>query len=229
MYHTIGTQIGLLYQVAVVSVSLINCLKKHWNLDVMARVSRAIAHLSVEEVQKKIQTARNFRQQQKWLVVYNALVDPRPAAEIALHTGTSVRTVHQVISDYNRLGAAAIETPGKGGRNNSYISLEAEKEFLSGLLSQAAAGVVTTASKIKQAFEELVGFEVDKSTIYRMLRRQEWRKKMPRPCHPEANLEVQEAFKKTFPYSYNKPYKLETAMTPDQYYCWQPTRDDSVG
>ena len=56
----------------------------------MARVSKA-AHLSAEEVLQKIQTATNFRQQQKWLVVYNALVDPRPAAEIARHTGTSKR------------------------------------------------------------------------------------------------------------------------------------------
>jgi hypothetical protein len=32
------------------------------------------------------------------------------AAKIALYTGTSIRTVHQVISDYNRLGVAAIET-----------------------------------------------------------------------------------------------------------------------
>lgn len=96
----------------------------------MARVSRAIAHLSAEEVQQKIKTAANFRQQQKRLVVYNALVDPRPAVEIAKHTGTSIRTVHQVISDYNRLGAVAIETSGKGGRNNSYLSLKAEQEFL---------------------------------------------------------------------------------------------------
>jgi transposase len=195
----------------------------------MARVSKAIAHLSAEQVLQKIQTATNFRQQQKWLVVYNALVDPRPAAEIARHTGTSIRTVHQVISDYNRLGAAAIETPGKGGRNNSYLSLEAEKEFISSFTEQAAVGSITTATKIKQAFEELVGKEVDKSTIYRLLQRQEWRKRMPRPSHPEANSEVQEAFKKTFPHSCNKLYKLETAMIPDQCYCWQPTREDLVG
>ncbi len=163
----------------------------------MARVSRVIAHLSQEEVQKKIQSAPNFRQQQKWLVVYNALVDPRPGAEIALHTGTSVRTVHQVISDYNRLGGAAIETPGKGGRNNSYLSLEAEKEFLSSFTELAAGGVITTATKIKQAFEELVGKEVDKTTIYRLLKRQEWGKRMPRLASPEADPEAQEAFKKT--------------------------------
>jgi transposase len=137
--------------------------------------------------------------------------------------------VHQVISDYNRLGAAAIETPGKGGRNNSYLSLEAEKEFISSFTEQAAVGSITTATKIKQAFEELVGKEVDKSTIYRLLQRQEWRKRMPRPSHPEANSEVQEAFKKTFPHSCNKLYKLETAMIPDQCYCWQPTREDLVG
>lgn len=195
----------------------------------MARVSRAIAHLSAEEVQQKIQSATNFRQQQKWLVVYNALVDPRPAREIAKHTGTSLRTVHQVISDYNRLGAAAIETPGKGGRNNSYLSLEAEKEFLSGFTEQAVAGVATTATKIKQAFVELVGKEVDKSTIYRMLKRQEWNKRMPRPRHPSANPEAQEAFKKTFPHWCNKSYKPETVMTPDLCYCWQPTRGDLAG
>jgi hypothetical protein len=37
----------------------------------------------VEQVQQKIKTATNFRRQQKWLIVYNALVDPREAAEIA--------------------------------------------------------------------------------------------------------------------------------------------------
>ena len=92
--------------------------------------------------------------------------------------------------------ATAIETPGKGGRNNSYLSLEAEKEFLSSFTELAADGVITTATKIKQAFEELVGKEVDKTTIYRLLKRQEWGKRMPRPSHPEADPEAQEAFKK---------------------------------
>jgi hypothetical protein len=33
-----------------------------------------LAHLSAEEVQQKIQTATNFRQQQKWLVVYKVVL-----------------------------------------------------------------------------------------------------------------------------------------------------------
>lgn len=195
----------------------------------MARISRAIAHLPAEEVQQKLQTATNFRQQQKWLIVYNALVDPRPAAEIALHTGTSIRTVHQVISDYNRLGSAAIETPGKGGRNNSYLSPEAELEFLSTFIEHATAGAVTTAATIKRAFEERVGHPVDPTTIYRLLKRNNWRKRVPRPSHPEANAEVQAAFKKTSQNKLNKFYKPETIMTPDPCYCWQPMRGDLAG
>ena len=70
---------------------------------------KANDRLSAEDVQKKIKTAASFRHRQKWLVVYEALVNPRTAAEIAQDTGTSIRTVHQVISDYNRLGESAIE------------------------------------------------------------------------------------------------------------------------
>jgi hypothetical protein len=69
----------------------------------MLRVSRVLPHLSEEELKDKIATASSARCQQKWMIVYNALIAPRPAAEIAKHTATSVRTVHQVISDYSLL------------------------------------------------------------------------------------------------------------------------------
>jgi len=62
----------------------------------MSRVSIAAPHLSVEAVKEKIKSARSFWQRQKWLVVYNALLDPRDAAEIAKHIGVSVGTVYKV-------------------------------------------------------------------------------------------------------------------------------------
>lgn len=61
----------------------------------MARVSRVVAHLSKFEIEEKIHTASNFKRQQKWRIVYNAPVDPRPAGEIAKHLGTTVRMVHR--------------------------------------------------------------------------------------------------------------------------------------
>jgi hypothetical protein len=35
-----------------------------------------------------------------------------------------------VISTYNRLGVAAVETPGKGGRRHEYMTLDEERELL---------------------------------------------------------------------------------------------------
>jgi transposase len=66
------------------------------------------------------------------------LVDPRPAREIAKQAGVSVATVHKVISQYNQIGVAALEAAGKGGRYNSYLTKEQEKEFLAKFFEQAA-------------------------------------------------------------------------------------------
>jgi transposase len=104
----------------------------------MSRVSRAVPHLSLEAVEQKLKSANNYWHRQKWLVVYNGLVDPRPASAIAKQTGVSVATVHKVISQYNRQGVAALEKPGKGGRYNSYLTREQEKEFLAKFFEQAA-------------------------------------------------------------------------------------------
>ena len=82
----------------------------------MARVTRAASHLSLAEVQKRMRTDPRAMSRQRWLIIYNALVEPRPAEEIARHCGVSKATVHAVISRYNRLGVAAIETKGQGGR-----------------------------------------------------------------------------------------------------------------
>lgn len=164
----------------------------------MSRVTIAAPHLTASAVKEKIKTAQSFWHRQKWLVVYNALVDPRPAQEIAQHTAVSVGTVHKVISEYNREGASALSTPGKGGRRNQYLTLEQEKAFLESWKKKAARGDIATVAQIKQDYEELVGQTVHKTTIYRLLERHQWRKIVPRQSHPKANEQEQEAFKKTF-------------------------------
>jgi transposase len=67
-----------------------------------------------------------------------AWLTPDPAAEIAKQTGVSVATVHKVISQYNQMGVTALETAGKGGRYNSYLTQEQEKGFLGKFFEQAA-------------------------------------------------------------------------------------------
>lgn len=162
----------------------------------MTRVTRAAEHLPMEEVKNRLKTDLRPWCRQRWLIIYNALIEPRKAEEIARHCGVSKATVHDVISCYNRLGVAAVETAGKGGRRRQYLTLEEEKEFLAPFFTQAQTGEIATVAQIWQAFEKRVGHEVDDSTIYRLLNRHGWRKRMPRPRHPKADPQVQEQFKK---------------------------------
>src|SRR5947208_17184477 len=88
---------------------------------------------------------------QHWWIIYNALVAPRKAEEIALHTGVSATTVHRVISTYNRLGPTAVETPGKGGRRHEYLTQQEEKAFLAPFFPQAERAELATVAQIQHA------------------------------------------------------------------------------
>ena len=162
----------------------------------MGRVSKATAHLTEEEIQIRIHRTVGFWKVQKWLVILNATVAPRPAREIALHTGLAEQTVRNLISGYNRFGPQAVEGKGKGGRRRSYMKWEEEKKFLNQYINKALTGQITTVYEIKEAFEKRVGKTVHKTTIYRLLDRHGWRKIVPRPKHVNSDKEKQEEFKK---------------------------------
>lgn len=163
----------------------------------MSRITRAAAHLSIDAVNAKLLSAANVTQRRRWLIVYNALVDPRPASQIALHTGVSVATVRLVISTYNRRGPVALDTPGKGGRRNEYLTATEEHAFLAPFFARAARGEIATSTEIQHMLEAHLGHAVHPSTVYRLLARHGWRKLVPRPTHPHADPVAQEAFKKT--------------------------------
>ena len=66
-------------------------------------------HLSLDEIRIKMRTRPGFLTMQKWLVIYNFIVHPRPLAQIAMHTGLSEATVYRIVSDYNRFGPEAFD------------------------------------------------------------------------------------------------------------------------
>ena len=66
-------------------------------------------HLSLDEIRIKMQTRPGFLTMQKWLVIYNLMVHPRPLAQIAMHTGLSEGTVYRIVSEYSRLGPEAFD------------------------------------------------------------------------------------------------------------------------
>ena len=163
----------------------------------MGKVTKSIPHLSKEEIQERIKTTVGFCRVQKWLVIWNALVDPRPAREIALHTGIAEQSVHNLISKYNRVGPEVVEGPGKGGRRRSYLRWDEEASFLESFKQAALTGQIATVAEIKRALESRLGHKVHKSMVYKLLKRHGWRKLVPRPFHVDADKQEQEAFKKT--------------------------------
>lgn len=183
----------------------------------MARVTRAASHLSAEEVKQRLKHDSRPWCRQRWLIIYNALVEPRKAEEIARHCGVSKGLVHQVISAYNRQGVEAVETPGRGGRRHEYLSVEEEKEFLAPFFARAESGEIATVLQVKLAFEARVGHEVEESTIYRLLDRHGWRKLMPRPKHPKGSKEEQEQFKKTLRRRFRRQSQHGKLMMSDPY------------
>lgn len=183
----------------------------------MARVTRAVAHLSLEEVKYRLKTDTRPWCRQRWLIIYNALIEPRKAEEIAKHCGVSKAMVHQVISTYNRRGIEAVETPGKGGRRHEYLTVQEEQDFLAPFFERAHSGEMATCTEIQQAFEARVGHEVDDSTIYRLLHRHGWRKLMPRPRHPKASKEAKAQFKKTLRRRWKRQSQRGRSKTSDQF------------
>ncbi|MBF0157773.1 MAG: transposase [Magnetococcales bacterium] len=59
----------------------------------MSNVTAAVPHLTKDEILGRIKETTGFRKVQKWLIILNATVDPRPAEEIAIHTGMAKQTV----------------------------------------------------------------------------------------------------------------------------------------
>ncbi len=148
----------------------------------MARSPTAGTHLTAEQIIERIRETPGFSRVQKWLVIYNLMVDPRPLKEIAKHVGLAWQTVRNLVSRYNRLGPEAIEGPGKGGRRRSYMSLEEEAAFLEPFLAQARTGKAAAPSEIKKAWETQLGHEVHKTTLYRLLARHGWPKGGSQRC-----------------------------------------------
>ena len=160
---------------------------------------RVLRPTSPSSFKARMVAAPNHTQRRRWAIVYNALVEPRLASSIALHCGVSGPTVRVVISSYNRLGPAALDTPGKGGRRNEYLSLAEEQAFLAPFFDRAATGQVATAQEIQQALEAQLGHPLHRSSVYCLLARHNWCKRVPRPTHPRADPQVQTAFKKPSP------------------------------
>jgi transposase len=120
--------------------------------------------------------------------------------EISKIIGISVGGVNNIHSKFNQYGESSVFCKKSGGRNNSNMSKEDEALFMKNHESISLLGSICTISSIHQDLEEHLNKTLHKSGIYKMLKRNSWRKIMPRPQHPDHNQEKIDTFKKTSPH-----------------------------
>jgi transposase len=143
---------------------------------------------------KQAKTKAEFQSVQcLWLRASLGLTANQVATAIIWHPNS----VRKLQARYFKEGEAALKRGGRGGRYFQNLTIEEERQLLQEFLAQSEAGGILEVSRVKAAYEQALGRQVPKSTVYRMLARHGWRKVLPRPRHPKSDAATQAAFKKT--------------------------------
>lgn len=154
---------------------------------------------TVERLAERLKVAASHAEYQRIQCVLIRATLGSSAAEIAQLLGWSRATVHVLHSRWAKEGEAIFELRRRGGRHHQHLTPEQEAQLLAPFVERAAAGGLLGVAEIQRAYRERCGRAVARSTVYRLLERHGWRKIVPRPRHPKADVAAQAAFKKTAP------------------------------
>ncbi len=154
---------------------------------------------TVERLAERLKKATSHSQYRRIQCVLIRATLGSSAAEIARLLGWSTATVHVVHSRWAKEGEAIFDVRGRGGRHHQHLTQAQEAELLTPFVERAHAGGMLSVAEILQAYQERTGKAVARSTVYRLLERYGWRKIVPRPRQPKADVAAQAAFKKETP------------------------------
>jgi len=163
------------------------------------RPPRPLTEEQKAEVKECLTQAKSKAEFQRVQCVWLRAVRNLPPPQIAEAIGWSASRVKQIQGRYFKEGMSAFQGPGRGGRRRENLTPAEEEALLADFVKKAQHGGILVVSEIKEAYERAVGHPVPKSTVYRMLARQGWRKIAPRPRHPRSDAQAQEAWKKNSP------------------------------
>ena len=161
----------------------------------MARSQKQFTEEQKTEIHEALKRSKNTLEQKRLMILNIRIEKGSTTEEIAAMLKCSKSNVTHTISSYFRDGIDSIKwTKKEGNRRN--LKINEESEFLKPFLEEAEKGQMLVVNEIKQKYEQKVGHEVPHSTIYRVLKRQGWRKIMPRSKHPKSKPEEFGAYKK---------------------------------
>jgi transposase len=119
--------------------------------------------------------------------------------EIGLIVESHPDVVSRWVCNYLKHGLTALMN-GKRGGNRRNMTLDEESKFIASFKEKAEKGQLVTVKEIKVAYCEKIGHKCGNGQIYRVLKRQQWRKVVPRKEHPNkaSEAEIEASKKLTF-------------------------------
>ena len=119
------------------------------------------------------------------------------AGDVAEAVGLTRSSVYRRKAEFLKDGESTLFTAGWGGRRGGVLTEAEEADFVAHFEDAARKGQMVTASAMAAELAKRAGKPASTMTLYRILARHGWRKVVPRPRHPEADPDRQEAFKET--------------------------------
>ena len=153
-------------------------------------------HLTDEELIERMELSENKQQFRRWQALYLIQTQGLSSAKVAEIVRVGSGTVIQWVYLYNNKGKESPAFKGSGGRRRCHMSYDEEISFLRELEKEAEKGIIITAKTVRYLAEEKLGHEVSEDYAYDLLHRHRWDKRAPRPCHPKADRDRQEEYKK---------------------------------
>ena len=165
----------------------------------MARPRRIVLELvqKARDTVKRTQDGRQLRQALAVLLPAEAHTTLEQTAQLLGVGRATVARYQRRFGDRPSVAKPAGQT--WGGRRQSLLSLEAEREFLRPWEDQAKDGGLLVLSPIRAALAQQLGRPVARSVVWRMLARHGWRKLAPDTRHPKSDPQIQEDWKKNCP------------------------------
>lgn len=164
------------------------------------RTLKLVGHLSDVQLKERLSDCSGKPEFSRWQILYLVQVAGIQSAElISPLVNLSKPSIYKIVERFNKEGAKGIKYTQRGGRRRFLLSSEEESELLSSIEQKASTGLIKTAYDIKALVEQRVGHQVSDDYLWDLLKRNGWKKKMPRPHHPKRSLQEQQQFKKNSP------------------------------
>ena len=164
------------------------------------RTLELVNHLTDELLKERLGAASGKPEFSRWQILYMVQVaGVHSAGVISPLVNLSKSSIYKIVEQYNKDGIEGIKYTLRGGRRRSLLSLTDEIDLLNAIEQKAGKGLIKTANDIRTIVEDKVGRTVSDDYLWDLLKRNGWKKKMPRPHHPKKNTRDQVSFKKNSP------------------------------